>query len=149
MPICRVFERQLAWRAFSRACANTGKRMDARIAIIAITTRSSIRVKPRLDCGLRIADCGMGDGGGSIELELELESPQDAEFEFEFDGEMWDIRTSYLECNEALRPEGEQGLSLSSQPSMEASSQAWARRPQRSRTRCSRTPKIRRSVKRP
>src|SRR5436190_23480238 len=33
-------------RAFSRARAKTGKRMAARIAMIAMTTSSSIRVKP-------------------------------------------------------------------------------------------------------
>jgi hypothetical protein len=32
--ICFTFERQLDWRAFSRARANTGKRIAARIAII-------------------------------------------------------------------------------------------------------------------
>jgi len=32
--------------AFSRACANTGKRIAARIAMIAMTTSSSISVKP-------------------------------------------------------------------------------------------------------
>src|SRR5690349_4642302 len=36
------------WRADSRAWANTGKRMAARMAMMAITTSSSIRVKPRL-----------------------------------------------------------------------------------------------------
>src|SRR5439155_7633167 len=44
---CLVFERQEVCRAFSRACANTGKRMAARIAMIAITTRSSISVNAR------------------------------------------------------------------------------------------------------
>jgi len=48
VPICRRLERQLVWRAFSRALAKTGKRIAARIAMIAMTTRSSIRVKPRL-----------------------------------------------------------------------------------------------------
>src|SRR5687768_9352007 len=43
-----MLERQLVMRAFSRACANTGKRMAASMAMIAITTSSSIRVKPRL-----------------------------------------------------------------------------------------------------
>ena len=38
---------QAAWRAFARARAYTGKRMLARIAMIAITTNSSMRVKPR------------------------------------------------------------------------------------------------------
>src|SRR5438034_4732794 len=37
---------QVAVRAFSRAWANTGKRIAARMAMIAITTRSSIKVKP-------------------------------------------------------------------------------------------------------
>jgi len=38
---------QLARRAFSRARAKTGKRMAARIAIIAMTTKSSMRVNAR------------------------------------------------------------------------------------------------------
>src|SRR5207247_5476931 len=37
---------QLAWRAFSRAWAKTGKRIAARMAMMAMTTSSSIRVKP-------------------------------------------------------------------------------------------------------
>src|SRR5713101_2609933 len=52
---------QLAWRAFSRAWAKTGNRIAARMAIIAITTSSSIRVKPRwriLDFGFWILDFG-------------------------------------------------------------------------------------------
>src|SRR5437870_1266474 len=47
---------QLAERAFSRAWAKTGKRIAARIAIMAITTRSSIRVKalePRIRLVIR------------------------------------------------------------------------------------------------
>jgi hypothetical protein len=36
---------QLARRAFSRALAKTGNRIAARIAIIAMTTKSSISVK--------------------------------------------------------------------------------------------------------
>src|SRR2546425_8236829 len=47
MPHCLAWDRQAAWRALSRAWAKTGKRMAASIAMIAITTRSSIRVKPR------------------------------------------------------------------------------------------------------
>src|SRR5438552_1929780 len=46
-PICLVLERQAAERAFSRAWAKTGNRIAARMAMIAITTRSSISVKPR------------------------------------------------------------------------------------------------------
>src|ERR1043165_2972178 len=41
-----MLERQEVWRAFSRAWAKTGKRIAARIAIMAITTSSSISVKP-------------------------------------------------------------------------------------------------------
>src|SRR4051812_43057197 len=41
---------QTVFRACSRARAKTGKRMAAKIAIIAITTSSSMRVKP---CGRR------------------------------------------------------------------------------------------------
>src|SRR5689334_16430339 len=47
-PNCFMFERSLACRAFSRAWAKTGKRIAARIAIIAITTSSSINVKAPL-----------------------------------------------------------------------------------------------------
>jgi hypothetical protein len=43
---CLVFERQLEDLALSLARAKTGKRMAARIAIMAMTTRSSMSVKP-------------------------------------------------------------------------------------------------------
>jgi len=43
-----MFDMQPARRAFSRARAKTGKRIAAHIDIIAITTKSSIKVKP--DC---------------------------------------------------------------------------------------------------
>src|SRR5262245_30504555 len=46
-PIWCRFERHCVWRAFSRAVAKTGKRRLARMEMIAITTSSSIRVKPR------------------------------------------------------------------------------------------------------
>jgi hypothetical protein len=46
-PIYFVFERQLALRAFSRAWAKTGKRIAARMAMMAITTNSSMSVNPR------------------------------------------------------------------------------------------------------
>jgi hypothetical protein len=44
---------QLARRAFSRARAKTGKSIDAKIEIIAMTTKSSIRVNA---CGVRFKD---------------------------------------------------------------------------------------------
>src|SRR5437660_5469000 len=44
--------RQVVWRAFSRAWAKTGKRIAARIAIMAITTSSSMRVNPLLERAL-------------------------------------------------------------------------------------------------
>src|SRR2546422_570265 len=47
VPICLALERHAVWRALSRACAKTGKRIAARMAIIAITTRSSISVKAK------------------------------------------------------------------------------------------------------
>src|SRR5881392_1595143 len=47
VPICLVLESQAEARALSRAWANTGKRMAARIAMIAMTTRSSINVNAR------------------------------------------------------------------------------------------------------
>src|SRR5216683_356988 len=46
VPKCRRLERQAVERAFSRACANTGNRIAARMAMMAITTSSSMRVKP-------------------------------------------------------------------------------------------------------
>src|SRR5437667_816871 len=42
-----MLEKQAACRPFSRACAKTGKRIAARMAIMAMTTSSSIRVNPR------------------------------------------------------------------------------------------------------
>ena len=44
VTICLMLERSEMARAFERACANTGNRIAARIAIIAMTTRSSISV---------------------------------------------------------------------------------------------------------
>ncbi len=46
--ICFWLLRQLVCLAFSRAFAKTGKRMAARMAMIAITTNSSISVNPFL-----------------------------------------------------------------------------------------------------
>src|SRR5258708_2198578 len=51
-PSCLRFDWQVACRAFSRACAKTGKRIAARIAIMAITTRSSMRGKARSNLNL-------------------------------------------------------------------------------------------------
>src|SRR5437773_4700154 len=53
---------QVVWRAFARAWAKTGKRIAAKIAMIAITTSSSISVKPflcKVDITVfsRIASC--------------------------------------------------------------------------------------------
>ena len=45
--ICLQLERQAACRAFSRAWAKTGNRIAARMAMMAMTTRSSISVNPR------------------------------------------------------------------------------------------------------
>src|SRR5437879_5679600 len=50
VPIWRMLETQVVIRAFSRAWAKTGKRIAARMAIIAITTSSSIKV----NAGFRI-----------------------------------------------------------------------------------------------
>src|SRR5579871_1831383 len=49
-PISRRLETQVMARAFSRAWAKTGNRMAASIAIIAITTSSSMRVNALLRC---------------------------------------------------------------------------------------------------
>src|SRR5437870_2255056 len=48
VPICLRFDRQPACRAFSFAWAKTGKRIAARMAIMAITTSSSISVNAGL-----------------------------------------------------------------------------------------------------
>src|ERR1051326_9014298 len=68
VPSCFWFDKQLICRAFSRAWAKTGKRIAARIAIIAITTSSSIRVNPRFRIGIdsfrRMAELGGEDRPG-------------------------------------------------------------------------------------
>src|SRR3712207_5525667 len=46
VPNCLQLLRQEVWRAFSRAWAKTGKRIAARMAIMAITTSNSIKVNP-------------------------------------------------------------------------------------------------------
>src|SRR5437870_469335 len=54
MPSWRTLETHCVFRACSRARANTGKRIAARMAMIAITTSSSIRVKPRAERGREV-----------------------------------------------------------------------------------------------
>src|SRR5271170_808179 len=44
--ICLMLFRQVIWCAFSRDLARTGKRRAAKIAMMTITTRSSISVNP-------------------------------------------------------------------------------------------------------
>ena len=46
--ICLRFDSQLACLAFSRALENTGNRIAARMAMMAMTTNSSMSVKPVL-----------------------------------------------------------------------------------------------------
>src|SRR5689334_17218978 len=48
VPTCFTFERQEMARALARACAKTGKRIAARIAMMAMTTSNSISVKADL-----------------------------------------------------------------------------------------------------
>src|ERR1700680_4405068 len=47
LPSWFMLERQLVWRALSRAWAKTGKRIAARMAMMAMTTSSSMSVKAR------------------------------------------------------------------------------------------------------
>jgi len=47
MPICRRLDRQEVWRAFTFAPLKAGSSRDARMAITAITTSSSIKVNAR------------------------------------------------------------------------------------------------------
>jgi hypothetical protein len=47
IPICFALDRHTAFLACSLALENTGNRIAAKMAIIAITTSSSINVKPR------------------------------------------------------------------------------------------------------
>src|SRR6266540_1263070 len=47
LPIWFMFDRQLVWRAFSRAWAKTGNKIAARMPMIAITTSNSMSVNPR------------------------------------------------------------------------------------------------------
>src|SRR6266849_4425941 len=72
-PSCLALERQDACRAFSRACANTGNRMAARIAMIAMTTRSSIKVKARrLLCLIPVPSRTAGTAPGKDEYEVTI-----------------------------------------------------------------------------
>ncbi len=58
-PTCFMLLRQLAFFAASLARVKTGKRMAASIAMMAITTRSSMRVKARRTVeGIRVQGLG-------------------------------------------------------------------------------------------
>src|ERR1035438_3244356 len=61
---CLELLREAVFLACNLACAKTGKRIAARIAMIAMTTRSSMRVKPRCFIIL-MAPCIYGRGGVS------------------------------------------------------------------------------------
>src|SRR3712207_5934195 len=65
VPSCFWFDRQELCRAFSRAWAKTGNRMAASIAIMAITTSSSISVNPVQDRGL-LTRPETGDDGTTV-----------------------------------------------------------------------------------
>src|SRR6185369_12829978 len=66
VAICFSLERQEIARAFSRAWAKTGKRIAARMAMIAMTTRSSMRVNPllRRDMVHLLVECRPHRAGG-------------------------------------------------------------------------------------
>src|SRR2546426_7307536 len=71
IPICLLLFRHVVWRALSRAWAKTGKRIAARMAMIAITTRSSISVKPcRRRTTFVLPEPKQAFGGGSCLLLL-------------------------------------------------------------------------------
>src|SRR5881409_2386194 len=63
-PICLQLERHDAARALSRAWAKTGKRIAAKMAIMAITTRSSIRVNA-LRFRIVLVSSGVWAGGAA------------------------------------------------------------------------------------
>src|SRR4028118_410227 len=84
VPICFILDRQADCRAFSRAFAKTGKRIAASIAIIAITTSSSIRVKAerrRLRFGNSIRDV-LSRGSGQNDTSVRRRSAGGASFQF-------------------------------------------------------------------
>src|SRR5262245_19869187 len=57
VPTCFTFERQEIARALARAWAKTGKRIAAKMAMIAMTTSNSMRVNPRLEWRTRVKMC--------------------------------------------------------------------------------------------
>jgi hypothetical protein len=83
-PICLRLDWQLAWRPFSLARANTGKRMAASRAIRAMTINNYKRVKPLLKVNL----CDI------------VFSP---EFEIELNGHFWDFKYSEPEQKKMRR----------------------------------------------
>src|SRR5437588_1847605 len=85
IPTCRVFERHGVLRACARARAKTGNRIAARMAMIAITTSNSIRVKPRSDLYikclpfLRCGGCPEHPDTNSITPQCPQDRPQKQE----------------------------------------------------------------------
>src|SRR5438067_2092068 len=51
VPNCFMLLKQAVWRALARAWAKTGKRIAARMAMMAMTTSNSISVNPRFGIG--------------------------------------------------------------------------------------------------
>src|SRR4028119_634952 len=71
-PICLRFEIQTVLRAASRALEKVGNIIEARILMMAMTTRSSIRVKPERDIERdtagNIARWRAGPGEGQVPI---------------------------------------------------------------------------------
>ena len=61
IPICLMLERQAICRPFCFARVNAGKSIAARMAMIAITTRSSMSVKPFVNWDFRFDTTWFGN----------------------------------------------------------------------------------------
>src|SRR5438093_8783682 len=101
-----MFERQADCRAFSRAWAKTGNRMAARMAMMAMTTSSSINVNPsrRRDAVMELLllgglvstdDCPRRGRIPAFRLHVLGHLPLDRSVDFRYDGTIEAFR---LEC---------------------------------------------------
>src|SRR6266576_1338824 len=82
MPICRRLFTQYVCLDFSLARDNAGRSIAARIAMMAITTRSSINVKPRLGRAEASWQAGPGSGMRVLRARLLPKAWRVALFEF-------------------------------------------------------------------
>src|SRR2546421_1349978 len=97
VPICRPLDRQEIARAFSRAWTKTGNRIAVRIAMMAMTTSSSIRVKARRELARAEVKRNMRSSRSMCKLAPPCRGRRSDRYQSILGGRVWDSGRSERE----------------------------------------------------